>query len=622
MGALARLPWESGPFVEELMTHSRLIAFGAVLATALAACDDKASPVASDTAEGEAVRDSADPNLQDNDGDGWTEENGDCDDTDSSLYPGNDEECDGIDNNCNGVVDEGFGDGDGDGIADCMDTEECDGVDNDGDGEIDEDWTDSDGDGDIDCPDSAEEICDGLDNDGDGEIDEGFDEDGDGYSGCDDGDGAEDCDDANADVNPGATEVGGDMVDNDCDGLIDEGSWAAGDLIISEVLNNPAAVNDPDGEWLEVYNASDRTLTLNGVIVSSSVDDDWHQITSNEAISLAPGEFAVLGSNGEMDTNGHVPVDYVYDHEDLGLSNEFDGLVLEADGITLDMVEWDDGATFPDPTGASLSLDPTYFDITANDNGDYWCSGKAVWDDSYAIVDRGTPGADNPFCWPTAFPEVSTDSTLETCDMLQLVGSNSVDSAGLALTYEWELTTAPASSVLTTADIQQTTDADPVFYPDVVGVYVFTLTVYNGEEYSQPASLSVNITQRMDNTDPVANAGEDTTYEEDADCTPISYGVSYDCDACSDYDFELDGTASSDPDGDWLGEPAWAITSGSSVATIADEDTWEPTVTVTGQTPSYGVTSSTDVEVTLTVVDCMGATATDTVMLTYECTGS
>ena len=29
-----------------------------------------------------------------------------------------------------------------------------------------------------------------------------------------------------------------------------------------------------------------------------------------------------------------------------------------------------------------------------------------------------------------------------------------------------------------------------------------------------------------------------------------------------------------------------------------------------------------DVELTLTVVDCMGATDTDTVTVTYECTGS
>ena len=42
----------------------------------------------------------------DQDGDGWTDEAGDCDDGDAAVYPGADEECNGIDDNCNGVLDD------------------------------------------------------------------------------------------------------------------------------------------------------------------------------------------------------------------------------------------------------------------------------------------------------------------------------------------------------------------------------------------------------------------------------------------------------------------------------------------------------------------------------------
>ncbi|WP_179353919.1 collagen-binding domain-containing protein [Winogradskyella vidalii] len=145
--------------------------------------------------------------------------------------------CDGIDNDGDGLIDEGFEDVDGDGVADCVDNcpevynpdqtdanndgvgdacdepepeEICDGIDNDGDGLIDEGFEDLDGDGVADCIDNCpevynpdqtdannngvgdaceeldpEEICDGIDNDGDGLIDEGFEDlDGDGVADC------------------------------------------------------------------------------------------------------------------------------------------------------------------------------------------------------------------------------------------------------------------------------------------------------------------------------------------------------------------------------------------------------------------------------------------------------
>jgi len=55
------------------------------------------------------------------DGDGYTEDEGDCDDHNPDVKPGAEEVCDGMDNNCDGVVDEGFLDSDEDGIVDCLD---------------------------------------------------------------------------------------------------------------------------------------------------------------------------------------------------------------------------------------------------------------------------------------------------------------------------------------------------------------------------------------------------------------------------------------------------------------------------------------------------------------------
>ncbi len=242
------------------------------------------------------------PDCLDNDGDGVTEQEGDCNDESLQVRPGRPEQCDGIDNNCNAEIDEGFdqdgiggsdcSDNDGDGFTefegDCNDAdatihpgvvEQCDGVDNDCDGQTDERF-DADGSGGVDCVDNdgdgftelegdcededpgrypgAEEVCDGVDNDCNGRVDDPFDLDADGTSDCvdDDWDGYTeqegDCDDLNANASPGNEEVGGNGVDENCDGLAwdEDGDGfgpAEGDCDDTDRHVSPAEVDVCDG---------------------------------------------------------------------------------------------------------------------------------------------------------------------------------------------------------------------------------------------------------------------------------------------------------------------------------------------------------------------------------------
>ena len=75
----------------------------------------------------------------------------DCNDENPAIYPGATERCNGEDDDCDGQIDEGYPDEDGDGVADCMETDvnvEVEvNVDGGGDGDAD---SDSDGDGDVD----------------------------------------------------------------------------------------------------------------------------------------------------------------------------------------------------------------------------------------------------------------------------------------------------------------------------------------------------------------------------------------------------------------------------------------------------------------------------------------
>ena len=193
----------------------------------------------------------------------------DCDDTDASIHPGAPEACNAIDDNCDGVLDEDFdldGDGwvDGDDAAcaaawgadvDCDDAdpavfpfnfEDCtNGIDDNCNGLVDEDL-DDDGDGVTtcggDCDDTdpavhafAAELCNGIDDDCTFAADEPFDADGDGaFDGADPDCAATygsdaDCDDADPTIHPGATEVC-DAIDQNCDGVIDEPFDQDGDL--------------------------------------------------------------------------------------------------------------------------------------------------------------------------------------------------------------------------------------------------------------------------------------------------------------------------------------------------------------------------------------------------------
>jgi hypothetical protein len=189
----------------------------------------------------------------DADGDGYAADV-DCDDASSAISPGAPEVCDGIDNDCDGAMDEQAEDGalawvdaDGDGFGDPdQPTTTCGGepglADNDGDCD----------DGDAAVSPDAREVCDaaGVDEDCDGAVNDADDSldlatqtefwpdsDGDGYGrvdgapvfACDDGsmDGVpvanndEDCDDGDAATSPDGVEVC-DGVDNDCDDTIDE----------------------------------------------------------------------------------------------------------------------------------------------------------------------------------------------------------------------------------------------------------------------------------------------------------------------------------------------------------------------------------------------------------------
>lgn len=312
---------------------------------------------------------------------GYIGDNSDCDDSNANINPGASEEFDGVDNNCNGEVDEGFNpvtwyfDGDADGYGDAnstlLDITQPAG------------YTDNGND----CDDNnaainpgATEEYDSIDNNCNGEIDEGFfattwyrDADSDGYGNADittsavlqpagyvatDGD----CDDAAAAVNPGATEVF-DGIDNNCDGQVDEGF--------------STFYRDSDNDGYGDSNDSQTALTQPAGYAALAGDCD----DSNADVNPGAAEIA---DGLDNDCDGDVDEGYATYYQDSdgdGFGNSANSVVelSQPSGYVLDATDCDDtrGDTYP---GA-----PELFDNVDND-----CDGSV--DEGYATYYQDSDG--------------------------------------------------------------------------------------------------------------------------------------------------------------------------------------------------------------------------------------
>jgi hypothetical protein len=194
-------------------------------------CPDFVNPDQNDN-DNDGLGDVCDP---DDDNDGWDDVL-DCDPTNGSVHIAAVDTCNGVDDNCNGKVDEGYPDVNQDCVGDCVEvdddndgvhdlTDNCpqtpnpDQADADGDlgGNACDTDDDNDGVSDVDdnCPYAVNEDQLDANNNDVGDVCE-TDEDGDGFEG------PEDCNDNDFTAHPGAEEVC-DWKDNDCDGQVNEG---------------------------------------------------------------------------------------------------------------------------------------------------------------------------------------------------------------------------------------------------------------------------------------------------------------------------------------------------------------------------------------------------------------
>ena len=380
-----------------LFSTYRLASASALLLFFITGCDDKDDPVDS----GEIIVDDGDV---DNDGDGFSTADGDCNDEDSALNPTAEEICDGIDNNCDGNIDEGvtntfYADNDSDGFGDDEEsTEAC---------ETPSGYAAVGGDCDDTMADSYPggiEVCDGADNDCDGQIDEDAqgtqtwyaDADGDGFGdlslsteSCTQPSNYvsdyTDCNDSNGAINPDAIEVC-DGEDNNCNGLVDTDAldlltWyrdndsdSFGDASASiESCDQPGGYVSDDTDCDD----TDSAINPSAIEICDGVDNDCDGDADTDAIDQSTFYADDDGDGyGDASTSTDAcdqPSDYVSDDTDCddadsainpsatevcdGVDNDCSGSV---DDNAVDASTWyadDDGDTYGDPYSSTDACD-------------------------------------------------------------------------------------------------------------------------------------------------------------------------------------------------------------------------------------------------------------------------
>lgn len=201
--------------------------------------------------------------------------------------------------------------------------------------------------------------------------------------------------------------------------------------------------------------------------------------------------------------------------------------------------------------------------------------------------DKGGGGGNNA-------PEIDagTDQSLPTASLVSLVGTATDEDEEDILTYDWSFFSLPAGSQAMLMNAETTT---PSFVADVEGDYVLQFVVSDGRAVVADTVGVSAVGAPPENGIPVANAGPDGT-------APVNGQFANDPGYTA-----LDGSASSDPDGDYLFH-IWTLTSvpDGSVALLDDPYIANPTLFV-DKGGQY--------EISLVVTDGLSFSAPDTMIV-------
>ncbi len=344
-----------------------------------------------------------------------------------------------------------------------------------------------------------------------------------------------------ADAGPDQSVTVGDNVQLDGSGSSDpEGdslsfSWSLVSPIGSSAsltgasTDSPTFVADVTGTFFLILTVDDGSLTASdsvSVIASGGNQAPVADAGQNQSVAF-PGTVS-LDASSSSDP----------DNDPLSFSWSFLNIPPGSALVSSDIVDGGGGAAsfIPDTLGFYV------LEVTVDDG--------SLSDTSRVVVTVFNPGENSP---PVA--DAGADQVASTGDTVILDGTGSFDADGDPFTYDWIFVSKPSSSTLGNGDISDFFTATPSFVPDVEGTFTLMLSVSDGTTTNRD---QVDVVVSFANSTPVADAGPDQV---------VSPGDTV----------QLDGSGSSDADGDAL-VYTWALVppSGSS-ATLSDDTAESPT---------------------------------------------
>jgi hypothetical protein len=166
-------------------------------------------------------------------------------------------------------------------------------------------------------------------------------------------------------------------------------------LLITEVLYDPSGT-EPDGEWIEIYNATSTARLLSGLTIKDG-GNRTEAIPTSPPLVIAPGQYVVLARDTVAATAARVPSSAIVLEYGAGvavsqgilLANSTGGAVWLLDGTTtITGMQYGGWFSQSSPGGKSIQLKTLSFAASGSQSS--WCLSASSWASG---TDKGTPGA-------------------------------------------------------------------------------------------------------------------------------------------------------------------------------------------------------------------------------------